>query len=52
VFREFNKLQLQLINFERQQIKTMRRKNQFSDEVLRKIEYELDLEEASLRSFL
>jgi len=51
VFHEFNKIQLQLINFERQEIKTLRKKNKFPDEILRKVEYELDLEEASLRAF-
>ncbi len=51
VFREFNKVQMQMINFERQQIKAMRRKNQFPDDVLRKVEYELDLEEAALNHF-
>lgn len=50
VFVEFNKVQLQMINFERKEIRTLRRKNQFSEEVLRKIEYELDLEEAALRN--
>ena len=40
-----------MINFERQEIKTLRRKNQFSEEILRKLEYELDLAEASLRNF-
>ncbi len=51
VFREFNKLQLHMINFERREIKTLRRKNQYPEEVLRKLEYELDLEEASLTNF-
>ncbi|MBY0436429.1 MAG: Na+/H+ antiporter [Cyclobacteriaceae bacterium] len=52
VFREFNKLQLQMINFERKEIKKLRRHNEFPEEVLRKIEFELDLEEASLRNFV
>lgn len=51
VFREFNKVQLEMIEFERAQIKSLRRKNLYSEEVLRKIEYELDLEEATLRNF-
>ncbi len=51
VFREYNKLQLHMINFERREIKTLRRKNQYPEEVLRKLEYELDLEEASLTNF-
>lgn len=51
VFAEYNKLQLHMINFERKEIKTLRRKNQYGDDVLRKLEYELDLEEAALRNF-
>ena len=51
VFREYNKLQLHMINFERREIKVLRQKNQYSDEVLRKREYELDLEEAAVRNF-
>jgi NhaP-type Na+/H+ or K+/H+ antiporter len=50
VFREFNKLQLHMINFERREIKSLRRKNQYGEDVLRKIEYELDLAEAGLRN--
>jgi len=51
VFIEYNKLQIHMINFERREIKSMRRKNQYPEEIMRKIEYELDLEEASLRNF-
>ncbi len=51
IFREFNKLQLHIIEFERKELKTMRRRNQYPEEVLRKLEYELDLEEAGLRNF-
>ena len=51
VFAEYNKLQLHMIDFERKEIKTLRRKNQYGDDVLRKLEYELDLEEAALRNF-
>ncbi|NOT76736.1 MAG: Na+/H+ antiporter [Cyclobacteriaceae bacterium] len=51
VFREYNKLQVHMINFERREIKSARRKNQYPDEVLRKLEYELDLEEAGLMNF-
>lgn len=50
VFVEFNKLQLHMINFERNEIKALRRKKQYDEEVLRKIEYELDLSEAALRN--
>lgn len=50
VFREFNKLQLQLIDYERKELKNLRRKRKFSDEIIRKLEYELDLEEATLRN--
>ncbi len=50
VFREYNKLQIHMINFERRELKSLRRKNQFGDEVLRKVEYELDLEEATLKN--
>ena len=49
VFHEFNRIQVQMINFERKEIKQFRRNNEFSDEILRKIEYELDLEEATVR---
>jgi CPA1 family monovalent cation:H+ antiporter len=52
VFREFNKLQLHMINFERREIKSLRRKNQYGEEVLRKLEYELDLEEAALQNYI
>ena len=51
VFYEYNKLQLHMIDFERKELKTLRRKNQYGEEVLRKLEYELDLEEAALRNF-
>ena len=50
VFREYNKLQIHMINFERRELKSLRRKNQYGDEVLRKVEYELDLEEATLKN--
>jgi GxxExxY protein len=51
VFREFNKLQIHMINFERNEIKGFRRREEYSEEILRKREYELDLEEAALRNF-
>jgi CPA1 family monovalent cation:H+ antiporter len=49
VFFEYNKLQLQMVHFERNQLKSMRRAKKYSEEVLRKLEYELDLEEAVIR---
>ena len=51
VFREYNRLQLHMIDFERKELKSLRRKNQYAEDVLRKLEYELDLEEAGLRNF-
>ena len=51
VFVEYNKLQLHMIDFERKEIKNLRRKNQYAEDILRKLEYELDLEEAALRNF-
>ena len=49
VFREFSRLQIQLINFERKEIKKLRHKHVYDDDILRKVEYELDLEEAALQ---
>ncbi|MEP7128291.1 MAG: Na+/H+ antiporter [Chitinophagales bacterium] len=49
VFHEFNKLQVELVNYERAQLTSLRHNKKFSEEVLRKLEYELDLEEAVLR---
>jgi len=45
---EFQRIQLELVKRERQVVLRMRREGQINDEVLRKIEYELDLEEARL----
>ena len=50
VFVEYNLLQLHMIGFERREIKSLRRRNTFREEILRKVEYELDLEEATLKS--
>ena len=50
VFREFNKMQLHMINFERREIRNLRRKNLYGEDILRKLEYELDLEEAAARN--
>ncbi|MGB4973047.1 MAG: Na+/H+ antiporter [Cyclobacteriaceae bacterium] len=45
---EFMRIQKELINKERNQIKKLREEKKISEEVLRKIEYELDLEESRL----
>lgn len=49
IFNDFTQLQLDLINVERQKIEQLHRKGGTSEEVLRKIEKELDLEETRLR---
>lgn len=48
IFNQFNHLQFQLIKVERELIEKMHKEGQANEEVLRKIEYELDLEEARL----
>ncbi|AWH86446.1 Na+/H+ antiporter [Flavobacterium album] len=48
IFNEFTQLQIDLINVERQKIEQLHRKGGTSEEVLRKIERELDLEETRL----
>ena len=50
VFREYVKMQLHMINFERRELKNLRRRNQYTEDILRKLEYELDLEEAALHN--
>jgi len=45
---EFTRIQLALIHHERDFVLGLRKQGQIKDEVLRKIEYELDLEEARL----
>ncbi|MBX2900472.1 MAG: Na+/H+ antiporter [Cyclobacteriaceae bacterium] len=45
---EFLKIQLELIRHERKSVLNMRRQHLINDEIVRKIEYELDLEEARL----
>ncbi|MBX2916211.1 MAG: Na+/H+ antiporter [Cyclobacteriaceae bacterium] len=45
---EFTRIQLALIRHEREFVLSLRKQGQIKDEVLRKIEYELDLEEARL----
>ena len=48
VFNEFTQLQIDLINVERKTLEQMHRKGETSQEILRKIERELDLEETRL----
>jgi CPA1 family monovalent cation:H+ antiporter len=45
---QFHKIQQDLLAMERSHLITMRRQSSVSDEILRKIEYELDLEETRL----
>jgi len=45
---EFHRIQHELLEFERRHVIAMRKEGKISDEVLRKIEYELDLEETRL----
>ncbi|MEO7522652.1 MAG: hypothetical protein ABIT58_01080, partial [Ferruginibacter sp.] len=49
IFSEFTKLQIQLIAVERKTLKDMHRFGKASEEILRKIERELDLEETRLQ---
>ncbi|MXN92496.1 Na+/H+ antiporter [Flavobacterium sp. Sd200] len=48
IFNEFTQLQIDLLNVERSKVDEMHRKGLASEEVLRKIERELDLEETRL----
>jgi CPA1 family monovalent cation:H+ antiporter len=48
LFREYNMLQISLIHFERDTLRQMRRQKTYSEELIRKLEFELDLEEARL----
>lgn len=45
---EFHRIQQELLNLERKHLLDLRRKGKISDEAMRKIEYELDLEETRL----
>ena len=45
---EFHRIQQELLNKERQLVIRLRNEGKISDEALRKIEYELDLEETRL----
>ncbi|MEO6668293.1 MAG: hypothetical protein ABIN36_02385 [Ferruginibacter sp.] len=49
VFNEFSQLQIDLIGIERSSIKDLHRKGKASEEILRKLERELDLEETRLQ---
>jgi Na+/H+ antiporter len=48
IFNEFTQLQIDLINVERKKIEEMHREGTTNEEILRKIERELDLEETRL----
>ena len=48
IFNEFSKMQIALIGVERDTLETLHRKGEASEEILRKIERELDLEETRL----
>lgn len=48
VFNEFSQLQIDMINVERKKLEEMHRKGEGSEEIIRAIERELDLEEARL----
>lgn len=49
IFNEFSKLQIDLIAVERRTLEDLHRRGKASDEIIRKIEKELDLEEARLQ---
>ena len=49
VFNEFTQLQIDLLNVERESLDQLHRNGKTAEEVLRKIERELDLEETRLR---
>jgi len=49
VFNEFSKMQIDLIAVERKEIEILHRNGNVSEEILRKIERELDLEESRLQ---
>lgn len=49
IFNEYTQLQIDLLTVERQAIKIMHRKGKASEEILRKLERELDLEETRLK---
>jgi CPA1 family monovalent cation:H+ antiporter len=49
IFNEYSQLQIDLLKVERQTIRQMHRKGGASEEILRKMERELDLEETRLK---
>lgn len=49
VFKEFHKMQSQLITIERKLIKELKKEGKTSEEIIRKLENEIDLEESSLK---
>jgi len=49
IFNEFTQLQIDLINIERKTLERMHRTGSASEEIIRKIERELDLEETRLQ---
>ena len=48
IFTQFNKVQKELLDVERDLLSGMRKKGTINDETMRKLEYELDLEEARI----
>lgn len=48
IFNQYSQIQLDLLNIERQTLKQMHRQGKASEEILRKVEKELDLEEVRL----
>jgi hypothetical protein len=48
IFNEYSQLEVDFINVERRQLQDMYRKGKVSEEVVRKMERELDLEESRL----
>jgi CPA1 family monovalent cation:H+ antiporter len=49
IFNEYSKLQIELIAVERKSLKLLHRSGEASEEIIRKIERELDLEETRLQ---
>lgn len=49
IFNQFISLQIELLDVERDIVKQLRKQGKSSDDVVRKIERELDLEETRLR---
>jgi CPA1 family monovalent cation:H+ antiporter len=49
VFNEYTQLQIDMIGIERKTVERLRREGKASDEIVRKIEKELDLEETRLK---